>query len=77
MNIADNDYHVKINKIKHFIDEGDRVKVTLFLRGREMSYQDLAINLMENILKDVSEFAVTSDKIQFIGNCISLNFSKK
>lgn len=77
LNIAENDYNIKINKIKDFIEDGDRVKVTLFLRGREVSCQEIAFEFMKRVLNSVSQFANTNDKIKMVGNCISLNFSKK
>ena len=41
-NIDDNDYNTKMRKIYEFLDEGDKVKVTLRFRGRELAHQDLA-----------------------------------
>src|SRR5271170_2502215 len=40
-NIDENDYQVKLRAMKSFIDEGDKVKVTLRFRGREMAHQDI------------------------------------
>lgn len=77
LNIAENDYNVKINKIKDFIEDGDRVKVTLFLKGREVSFQEIAFDFMNTVVNDISAFANTNDKIKLVGNCISLNFTKK
>lgn len=77
LNIAENDYKIKINKIKDFIEDGDRVKVTLFLRGREVAFEDIAIDFMKRVFDDVIQFANTTDKIKLVGNCISLNFTKK
>ena len=77
LNIAANDYHIKINKIKEFIKDGDRVKVTLFLKGRELSYEELAIDFMNKVMNDVNQFAITTDKIKLIGNTISLNYISK
>lgn len=77
LNIAENDYHIKINKIKEFIKDGDKVKVTLFLKGRELSYEELAIDFMNKVMNDVNQFAITTDKIKLIGNTISLNYISK
>ena len=48
-NIDENDYQVKMRAMKSFIDEGDKVKVTLRFRGREMAHQDIGIRLLERI----------------------------
>jgi translation initiation factor IF-3 len=48
-NIDENDYQVKMRAMKTFIDEGDKVKVTLRFRGREMAHQDIGIRVLERI----------------------------
>ena len=42
-NIDSNDYNIKMRKIHEFLSEGDKVKVTLRFRGRELAHQDLAM----------------------------------
>jgi translation initiation factor IF-3 len=48
-NIDENDYQVKMRAMKSFIDEGDKVKVTLRFRGREMAHQDIGVKVLERI----------------------------
>ena len=48
-NIDENDYQVKMRAMKSFIDEGDKVKVTLRFRGREMAHQDIGVRVLERI----------------------------
>ena len=48
-NIDENDYQVKMRAMKSFIEEGDKVKVTLRIRGREMAHQDIGIRVLERI----------------------------
>ena len=48
-NIDENDYQVKMRAMKSFIDDGDKVKVTLRFRGREMAHQDIGIKVLERI----------------------------
>ena len=48
-NIDENDYQVKMRSMKTFIEEGDKVKVTLRFRGREMAHQDIGIKVLERI----------------------------
>jgi translation initiation factor IF-3 len=52
-NIDENDYQVKLRAMKSFIDEGDKVKVTLRFRGREMAHQELGIKVLERIRTDM------------------------
>ncbi len=54
-NIDNNDYMVKLRAMKSFIEEGDKVKVTLRFRGREMAHQDLGIKVLERIRLDMDE----------------------
>ena len=48
-NIDENDYQVKMRAMKSFIEDGDKVKVTLRFRGREMAHQDIGIRVLERI----------------------------
>jgi translation initiation factor IF-3 len=54
-NIDDHDYDVKMRQMKGFIEEGDKVKVTLRFRGREMAHQDLGIKVLERIRMELGE----------------------
>ncbi|MBF0218577.1 MAG: translation initiation factor IF-3 [Gammaproteobacteria bacterium] len=50
------DYQVKLRSLTRFLEEGDRVKVTLRYRGREMAHQELGRDLLKRIEDDLSEF---------------------
>ena len=52
-NIDENDYQVKLRAMKSFIGEGDKVKVTLRFRGREMAHQDIGVRVLERIRADM------------------------
>ncbi|WP_408870237.1 translation initiation factor IF-3 [Commensalibacter sp. Nvir] len=52
-NIDQNDYQVKLNAAKRFIGAGDKVKITLRFRGREMAHQELGIQLLERFRIDM------------------------
>ena len=56
-NIDDHDYDVKMRAIHKFIGEGDKVKVTLRFRGRELSHQQLGMNLLKRVQEDTAEDA--------------------
>lgn len=56
-NIDDHDYDVKLRSVNKFIDNGDKVKVTLRFRGREMAHQHLGKALLERVQEDVAEIA--------------------
>jgi translation initiation factor IF-3 len=55
--IDDHDYDVKMRSIVRFIEEGDKVKVTLRFRGREMAHQNLGMKVLEKVRDQVEEMA--------------------
>jgi translation initiation factor IF-3 len=56
-NIDDHDYDVKMRSVRKFIEEGDKVKMTLRFRGREMAHQELGMNLLNRVRDDTAEIA--------------------
>jgi translation initiation factor IF-3 len=52
-NIDENDYQVKMRAMNSFIDEGDKVKVTLRFRGREMAHQEIGVRVLERIRSEM------------------------
>ncbi|GGZ87670.1 translation initiation factor IF-3 [Novosphingobium arvoryzae] len=56
-NIDDHDYDVKMRAMHKFIGEGDKVKVTLRFRGRELSHQQLGMNLLRRVQEDIADVA--------------------
>lgn len=56
-NIDIHDYDVKMRNVYRFIDDGDKVKITLRFRGREMAHQELGMNLLRKVQEEVAEVA--------------------
>jgi len=56
-NIDTHDYDVKMRNVNKFIENGDKVKVTLRFRGREMAHQHLGMDLLKRVQDDVAEIA--------------------
>mgnify|MGYP001806632443 FL=1 len=54
-NIDDNDYGVKMRSMRKFLEEGDKVKVTLRFRGRELAHQDLGMKVLERVRDDLED----------------------
>jgi len=52
------DYEVKLRNLKRFLTSGDRVKVTLRFRGREMAHQELGANLLKRVEQDLTDLAI-------------------
>ncbi len=56
-NIDDHDYDVKMRAVKSFIEEGDKVKVTLRFRGRELAHGQLGMRLLDRVRDESAEYA--------------------
>ncbi len=54
-NTDTHDYDVKMRNVTRFLEAGDKVKVTLRFRGREMAHQNLGRNLLERVADDIKE----------------------
>jgi translation initiation factor IF-3 len=65
--IDDHDYDVKMRAIKRFFEEGDKVKVTLRFRGREMAHQQLGMNVLVRVKNDVEPIAKVESEPRFEG----------
>jgi translation initiation factor IF-3 len=53
----ENDYQIKVNKIKSFLENGDKAKITLRFRGREMAHQKIGMALLKRVEADLEEMA--------------------
>jgi translation initiation factor IF-3 len=61
------DYQIKMRKITEFLTEGDKVKVTLRFRGREMVHQELGVKMLERIVADLADQAVIEQHAKLEG----------
>ncbi|MFZ5738576.1 MULTISPECIES: translation initiation factor IF-3 [Rhodopseudomonas] len=65
--IDDHDYNVKMKAMQRFFEEGDKVKITLRYRGREMAHQEIGTKLLEKVKNDVAEIAKVEQDARFEG----------
>ena len=63
----ENDYQIKLKSIIRFIQDGDKAKITMRFRGREMMHQDLGLELLKRIETDLSDQAVVEQEPQSEG----------
>ena len=66
-NIDTHDYEVKMRNARRFIAEGDKVKVTLRFRGREMAHQELGAQVLERVRDELDEIAKVEQMPKFEG----------
>ena len=55
--IDEHDYQVKMRSVKRFLGDGDKVKMTIRFRGREMAHQELGMKVLDRVREDVGELA--------------------
>ena len=61
------DYEVKVNRIKDFIQQGNKVKISLRYRGREMRHVELGHDLLKRVLTDIEQISSVEQEVQFEG----------
>jgi translation initiation factor IF-3 len=71
------DYQVKLRNLKRFLDEGDKAKVTLRFRGREMAHQEFGYRLLERVRDDLLELAVVEQMPKMEGRQMVMVLSPK
>lgn len=75
--IDDHDYDVKLRAMKKFLSEGDKVKITLRFRGREMAHQELGMKLLDRIVEDLTEEAKVDMRPKLEGRQMIMILSSK
>ncbi|PWG61100.1 translation initiation factor IF-3 [Spiribacter halobius] len=71
------DYQVKLRNLKRFLDDGDKVKVTLRFRGREMAHQELGLELLERVERDLEELATVDQRPRMEGRLMVMMMSPR
>ncbi len=70
INVDDHDYETKKNHVLRFLDDGDKVKATIFFRGREMTRQSLGRQILERLIKDIGERGIVEFRPRQEGNTL-------
>ncbi len=76
-NIDDHDYQTKMKAVQRFIEVGDKVKMTLRFRGREMSHLQLGMKLLERVQEDTAEYAKVEQHPKMEGRQMLMVLSPK
>jgi translation initiation factor IF-3 len=72
INVDDHDYETKKNHVVRFLEDGDKVKATIFFRGREMTRQSLGREILERLIKDLGDKAIVEFRARQEGNTLHL-----
>ena len=75
--IDDHDYAVKMRSMNKFIEEGDKVKVTMRFRGRELAHQELGMNVLMRVKEDLDEIAKVEQCPRMEGRQMTMVVSPK
>ena len=71
------DYNIKLRKLIDFLGEGDRTKVTLRFRGREMAHQELGMELLMRVKADLAEYGVVEQEPKMEGRLMVMVLAPK
>ncbi len=70
INVDEHDYEFKKNHVLRFLDEGDKVKATIFFRGREMTHTNLGREILDRLIKDVGDKGIVEFRPRMEGNTL-------
>ncbi|HIE77399.1 MAG TPA: translation initiation factor IF-3 [Candidatus Thioglobus sp.] len=71
------DYQIKFRNLVKFLDNGDKVKVSIWFRGREMQHRELGMQMLDRIEKDTEEFANVEQKAKMEGRQLGMMLAPK
>lgn len=77
LKISENDLNIKVRKMRGFLDDGDRVKVMIIFRGREMAHKEIGRELLDKVVGLLGEDAVMEGTPQMNGRNLSVQVRKK
>jgi len=70
--IAEHDYQVKLHNLERFLKRGDKVKITMRFRGRQMAHVDIGRNILDRILKDIAVLGESEKPPKMDGRLLSM-----
>ncbi len=68
----DHDYETKVRHVRRFLEDGDRCKVTVFFRGREIVHKDRGMDILERFIKDLEEVAKVDQEPRAEGRTLQM-----
>ena len=71
------DYQVKLRNLIRFLNDGDKAKVTVRYRGREMAHQELGMQLLDRVEKDLEEYGVVEQRPKMEGRQLVMVFAPR
>ncbi|MBI2167862.1 MAG: translation initiation factor IF-3 [Candidatus Omnitrophica bacterium] len=75
--IGEHDYQTKLRNARRFLEKGDRVKLTLFFRGREITHLEIGLKMIERFTQDLADWAAVERNTGLEGKAIQVYFAPK
>ncbi len=77
LKISENDLNIKVRKMREFLEDGDRVKIMIVFKGREMAHKEIGFQLLDKITELLGDAAIVEGKPQLSGRNLSAQVRKK
>jgi translation initiation factor IF-3 len=77
LKIGEHDLQVKLSRVKKFLDQGDKVKISLLFRGREITHPDLGRAILKRVMDQIEVFAVQEQAPQLSGRDLNMIVGSK
>ena len=77
LKIGSNDLNIKVRKMREFLDDGDRVKILIIFRGREMAHKEIGNDLLNRVVELLGEDIIVEGKPQMKGRNLSVQARQK
>ena len=77
LKISDNDLNIKVRKMRAFLDDGDRVKIMIIFKGREMAHKEIGSELLNKVTGLLGDGVIVEGKPQMNGRNLSVQVRKK
>src|SRR5678809_936863 len=75
--VDEHDYQFKKKHIERFLDDGDKVKATIFFRGREMAHPEIGRRILERLVQELADVAIAETMPRMEGNQMHTILAKK
>ena len=77
LKIGSGDLDIKLRKVRSFLANGDKVKIQIFYRGREMAHNELGYDMIQKIITNLEEDAIVEQQPQMAGRTLSIVIRSK
>lgn len=77
LKIGEHDLNIKLKKVRQFLEDGDKVKLSMMFKGREIAHKELGFDLLKKVTAQLEDVAVVDQEPQLTGRFINLTLRKR